>query len=243
MTRLLVSVRDAEEAEIAVAAGADIIDLKEPSRGSLGAVSPEIAEQVARSLGGRRPLSLALGELFSESSQWSPFGLAEYGRETVAAVDYAKVGTAGADRVENWRELWLEWRLSLPGSIQPVVVSYVDPGAGSPSPEAVLNFAHSQSICTVLLDTYCKNGDENLLTWISEASLNRLIMDASARGIRLAIAGSISTETLLKAKVMNPCIVAVRSAACVGGRGGKLCANRVAQLKEICGPIIAKRNR
>ena len=36
MTRLLVSVRSAEEAEIALAGGADVIDVKEPRRGALG---------------------------------------------------------------------------------------------------------------------------------------------------------------------------------------------------------------
>ena len=36
MTGLLVSVRSAEEAEIALAGGANLIDIKEPSRGALG---------------------------------------------------------------------------------------------------------------------------------------------------------------------------------------------------------------
>src|SRR4051812_47948913 len=39
---LLVSVRSAKEVEAALAGGADIIDAKEPSRGSLGAVSPKV---------------------------------------------------------------------------------------------------------------------------------------------------------------------------------------------------------
>ncbi len=42
MTRLLVSVRSAAEAEIALSAGADLIDVKEPSRGSLGAADPAV---------------------------------------------------------------------------------------------------------------------------------------------------------------------------------------------------------
>ena len=38
--RLLVSVRSAAEARAALSGGADIIDAKEPSLGSLGAVGP-----------------------------------------------------------------------------------------------------------------------------------------------------------------------------------------------------------
>ena len=39
MTGLLVSVRSASEARVALAAGVDVIDVKEPNRGSLGAAS------------------------------------------------------------------------------------------------------------------------------------------------------------------------------------------------------------
>src|SRR5712691_8352699 len=48
MTKFLASVRDVSEAEIALAAGADIIDLKEPARGALGAVEPAIIAAAVR---------------------------------------------------------------------------------------------------------------------------------------------------------------------------------------------------
>ena len=37
MTRMLASVTGPEEAEIVLAGGADLVDLKDPSRGALGA--------------------------------------------------------------------------------------------------------------------------------------------------------------------------------------------------------------
>ena len=40
-TRLLVSVRSADEAEAAIAGGADVIDVKEPSHGPLGMSEPD----------------------------------------------------------------------------------------------------------------------------------------------------------------------------------------------------------
>ena len=53
MTLFLASVRDVAEAEIALLAGADIVDLKDPAQGALGAVDPAY-HQVHRGLG-RRP--------------------------------------------------------------------------------------------------------------------------------------------------------------------------------------------
>src|SRR5262249_61791459 len=64
MTLFLASVRDAAEAEVALACGADIIDLKDPSRGALGAVSLDAIAATVRSVGGRAPVSATIGDLF-----------------------------------------------------------------------------------------------------------------------------------------------------------------------------------
>ena len=48
MTRLLVSVRNALEAEVALAGGAHVIDVKEPSHGSLGRADEATLAEVVR---------------------------------------------------------------------------------------------------------------------------------------------------------------------------------------------------
>ncbi|HVW37597.1 MAG TPA: (5-formylfuran-3-yl)methyl phosphate synthase [Pirellulales bacterium] len=68
MTRLLVSVRSVEEARIALDARVDLIDFKEPRRGSLGAVDASTAAEIIQAIGGRAPLSMACGELLSSAS-------------------------------------------------------------------------------------------------------------------------------------------------------------------------------
>src|SRR5438128_1572682 len=60
---LLVSVRSAAEAEIAIGAGAALIDVKEPSRGPLGRADDTTIAAVVKQVAGRRPVSAALGEL------------------------------------------------------------------------------------------------------------------------------------------------------------------------------------
>ena len=42
MIRLLASVKDTDEAEIALSGGADIIDFKDPAHGALGALPVEV---------------------------------------------------------------------------------------------------------------------------------------------------------------------------------------------------------
>lgn len=70
--RLLVSVRSAAEAEAALAGGADLIDIKEPTRGSLGRADDRVIADILRQVAGRRPVSAALGELWDARHSPSP---------------------------------------------------------------------------------------------------------------------------------------------------------------------------
>jgi uncharacterized protein (UPF0264 family) len=61
--QLLVSVRDAEEAGIAVAGGADIVDAKDPAQGALGPVAAPALKAIRAAVPGSLPLSAALGDI------------------------------------------------------------------------------------------------------------------------------------------------------------------------------------
>ena len=61
--RLLVSVVDADEARTAAAAGADIVDVKNPAEGSLGAPSPAVIAGVRAAVPTELPVSAAIGDM------------------------------------------------------------------------------------------------------------------------------------------------------------------------------------
>ena len=123
MTQLLISVRSAEEAAIAVRGGADWIDVKEPSRGSLGAADVSIQREVVAAVNGERPVSAALGELIEQS-----------GSDSLApGVAFAKVGLARAADCSDWRERWRQWADALPAAVHPVAVAYAVKLVRSPS--------------------------------------------------------------------------------------------------------------
>ena len=54
VTQLLVSVKNLAEAKIALAADVDIIDLKNPADGALGALSAEDIAQIVQFIAGRK---------------------------------------------------------------------------------------------------------------------------------------------------------------------------------------------
>ena len=72
MPRLLISVRNVDEAQLALAGGADLIDIKEPLRGSLGQADSSVIREIAFTIGPRAPLSAALGELLGSSGEIPP---------------------------------------------------------------------------------------------------------------------------------------------------------------------------
>ena len=65
MTGLLISVRNKDEAETVLSAcpGLDILDIKEPSAGALGAATPQTWQEIASLTLHDTSLSIALGDL------------------------------------------------------------------------------------------------------------------------------------------------------------------------------------
>src|SRR3712207_4897772 len=80
--QLLVSVRSAEEAEAALAGGADLIDVKEPRGGSLGRAEDWVLAGVLRRVSGRRPVSAAMGGLRGQESGVRSQGSGVRGQES-----------------------------------------------------------------------------------------------------------------------------------------------------------------
>ncbi|MCK2056720.1 (5-formylfuran-3-yl)methyl phosphate synthase [Methylobacterium sp. 37f] len=60
--RLLVSVRDGDEAALAARAGADLVDAKDPDRGALGALSPDRVRAIVARVEGGALTSAVAGE-------------------------------------------------------------------------------------------------------------------------------------------------------------------------------------
>jgi len=63
MTGMLASVSNLNEAKIALQENVDIIDLKDPAQGALGAVSTDIAREVVKFVSGQCLVSATIGDL------------------------------------------------------------------------------------------------------------------------------------------------------------------------------------
>ncbi|QSA96110.1 (5-formylfuran-3-yl)methyl phosphate synthase [Methylococcus sp. EFPC2] len=88
MSGLLASVKNLAEARLVLEAGADIVDLKNPAQGALGALPLDEVRAIVRELGGQRPLSATVGDL-----PMQPETVEQAVRDMAATgVDYVKIG-------------------------------------------------------------------------------------------------------------------------------------------------------
>lgn len=238
--RLLVSVRSAEEARAALEGGAAVIDVKEPSRGSLGRADARVIREVAAAVGGRRPVSAALGEWAEQEK-----GVGKEGPETFfipdADLTFVKWGLAGCRRKPNWRRD-LACLLEKQARPKPVLVAYADwQSAQAPSVEEVFALAREHPRSVMLVDTHCKDGSKpmgnrrpTLLDWLPAAWVFELCARCRESTVRIALAGSLGAPQIRELHAARPDWFAVRGAVCEeGNRQGAVHASKVRQLVEM----------
>jgi (5-formylfuran-3-yl)methyl phosphate synthase len=230
--KLLVSVVDAGEARAAAAAGADIIDIKNPAEGSLGAPSPAVIADVRAAVPAELPVSAAIGDMpnLPGTAALAALGAARCG------ATFVKVGLWGASTQAEAVELLRAVRDGAPGAVA-VAGAYADARRVAHAPLApglLPRVARAAGVGVCLLDTAVKDG-RGLLDWLSPDELTSLVDEAHAAGLEVALAGALRVEDLPVVRATGADIAGVRSAACGDGRRtGPLDAARVRALRAQC---------
>ena len=232
--RLLVSVRSAAEAAAAVAGGADVVDAKEPSRGSLGPVAPEALGEIARAVPDALPLSVALGDV-SHAADASRAVEAVRVTERSLPV-YLKLGFAGVTDHQAIAAA-LRAAVSAAGGRSPapmiIAVAYADHAAArTVAPTLVATIAAEESAAGVLVDTHIKDG-RDLLHWLPRPELDGWLDRVHQDGLTAAIAGSLQGDRLASLAGTSADVIGVRGAVCRGGRKGAVVTSLVRETRRL----------
>lgn len=210
--RLLVSVVSPGEAIRALAGGADIIDVKDPLEGALGAPSPEVLSEVVRAVGTAAPVSVALGDLpnLPHTAALAARGAA------LSGADYVKVGLRGAREFDDAVTLVSAVAEAVGPRTAVIACAYADAEALNPpalAPKWLPGLVERTGIAGALVDTFVKDG-RGLHGWLSESRLAELIERTRRAGASFAVAGQLRLGELRRAAAD---VVGVRSAVCRGG--------------------------
>lgn len=222
MSKLLISVTSAEEALLALEGGADIIDLKNPLQGALGALPVQVVREAVAMVDGRRITSATTGDLPMQPQllEDAVLAMADTG------VDIIKIGLFG-DTEANRRCIQALQRLITERQLAVVAVMMADL-----TPDfSLLPDLQQAGFWGVMLDTAHKDG-RNLLDHCSLTQLEEFIQLAG--DLNTGLAGSLKSQHLLQLIKMKPSYLGVRGAVCVGfDRVAQLSKTQVSALKDM----------
>jgi uncharacterized protein (UPF0264 family) len=233
---LLVSVRNAAEALTALSAGADVIDVKDPRRGALGRADTHEVVAVVEAIAGRAPVTVALGEL----SELADLVTQHTADAIPLGISLFKIGLAGCRNLKDWPQLWRKLndqyaRAGEEAPAKPVAVVYADwKLANAPEPDDVLAAAIEIGCPALLIDTWCKTAGSSFDHWPRESTL-QFIHRARKHELHIVLAGSLGITQIPQAMFLEPDLIAVRGAACEGGRDSAISHAKVKQLKQLVG--------
>jgi dihydroneopterin aldolase len=228
MTLMLASVTGPAEAELVLEAGADIVDLKDPAAGALGAVAPEIVRETVARIAGARQTSAVTGDLPMEPET------VRAAAETMAAcgVDYVKVGifsSGGAQEViRSLHETARRTKL--------VAVLFADLAPDFD----LIEYCADAGFAGAMLDTAGKHGGR-LIQHLDMLSLEKFIARCHARGLIAGLAGSLEAPDVPRLLPLSPDLLGFRSALCrAGDRKSELDRQAIALIRDLIPAQISR---
>jgi len=221
MTGMLASVNSVEEALQALSANVDIVDLKQPALGALGALETDLVKNIVDAIGGRCPVSATVGDLpmQPEIVYQAVKAMAETG------VDYIKIGFfPGGD----WQGTLEKLAALTQQNLALIAVLFADT-----QPDfAVIDSLKNVGFKGVMLDTMNKkNGSlTQVMTKIDIAQFVRLAKD---RSMLCGLAGSLRLDDIAELMPYQPNYLGFRGALCLDhNRTAQLNRSSIMQIKQ-----------
>ncbi len=220
MTRMLASVADAAEAEAVLQLGADVVDLKDPRRGALGAVPLDAARAAIAAIARRSETSAALGDPpYDEDALLA-------GARALAAmgVDYVKlaVDAPTLNRLGH----------SLSGLARDVGV--VGMMFADEKPDfALLAKLSALGFKGAMLDTRDKTRGR-LIAHLDVVSLGQFCSECRALNLISGLAGSLEAPDVPRLLLLGPDVLGFRGAFCrAHDRKGAIDPQAVALIRDL----------
>lgn len=203
MSQLLISVTSVEEARIALACGADFIDLKDPNQGALGALPLDAIKQIthfvhAQGEHAAHMISATIGDLPMQAS----LILENVIQLARTQVDIIKIGFFEAS---NYQACLSALQPIAESGQKLIAVLFAEYQYPADLIEAIKN----AGFYGVMLDTAVKNG-ATLFDYYSQEELKRLVDEIVAKDLIFGLAGSLNVQHVALVKCFNPDFIGFR---------------------------------
>lgn len=202
-----------KEASEAIAGGADIIDVKNPQEGALGANFPWVIKRIREIAPKNIQVSCALGEVpnLPGSISLAALGAASLG------VDYIKVGLRGFKTPQEVTYLLQNVSKAAKEcnpNIKVVAAGYADAERiGAIDPMLIPEIAFKAQVDVAMIDTAVKDG-KSIFTFLTVKQLEKFVDSAHNLGLEAALAGSLRKQDLPVVYALGADVAGLRGAAC-----------------------------
>lgn len=221
MTGMLASVLDVEEALLALSAGADLIDCKDPSRGALGDLPTATIAAIVAAVDGRRPISATVGDLPTEADALLP----AIRRVGETGVDFVKIGLFQTDALPAL----LPALTPLASEFRLIAVLFADRGVDL----RVAPGLATAGFAGVMLDTANKS-EGDLLDHLPLPDAADFVAAAHRYGLLAGLAGGLGRARVPGLLGIKADYLGFRGALCEGRRTSRL---SIGALQDIRGLI------
>jgi len=231
--KLLVSIVDYQEALEAFEGGADIVDVKRPAEGSLGANFPSTIREVRDRVPRNVDVSATIGDLPNLPGTSALAGLGA----AVSGADYVKAGLLGP-RTSSEATFLMKAVCKAVKDFNPrarvIAAGYADyEDVGSLSPLDLPRVASASGSDGVLIDIAVKR-DTKLFEYMQDEEISLVVKESHDLGLSVALAGLLGTEDVARCSRLGADILGVRRSACEGGDRvrGRVSKDRVQTLSD-----------
>ena len=202
MTQMLASVSSVAEAASILTVGPDIIDIKDPCKGALGAVEPDVARAIVKSIAGRTVTSATIGDLPLQVADIA----AAIEKMQGTGVDIIKVGVFAEAMPDDVLRTIADYAQT---GVRIVLVFFADlkPALND------LSLLPALGIYGIMLDTADKSNG-SLRTIIKDKALQEFVSKARACGLMTGLAGSLKLMDIKPLLKLGPDYLGFRSALC-----------------------------
>jgi len=207
MTGMLASVNSLQEAKLALTMDVDIIDLKQPSLGALGALEIDLIKTIVADIAGACPVSATIGDLPMQPD--SVFNAVDAMVNT--GVDYVKIGFfPGGDwlgtlqKLHSQAETWQQYRHT---GLIAVLFADTHPDL------AILSTLKNHGFSGVMLDTMNKQKG-SLTQLMTSTAIAQFVKLAKHQHLLCGLAGSLRIEDIAQLLPYQPDYLGFRGALC-----------------------------
>jgi len=202
MTGMLASVNSLQEARLILNTSVDIIDLKQPEQGALGALSTDTVKEIVAEVNQQKPVSATVGDLPMQADL--VFDAVKAMAKT--GVDYIKIGFfPGGD----WQGTITRLSDITQGGDKLIAVLFADT-----APDInTINHLKQAGFCGVMLDTMDKNKG-SLSEVMANSEIKQFVDQAKSAQLLCGLAGSLKQQDIAELLKLDADYLGFRGALC-----------------------------